>query len=63
MIGKNVTLHHGCTLGCIFEGKHQGSPTLENHVVMFPGIKVVGKVRVGNNAVIAANAVVTKDVP
>lgn len=63
VIGRNVTLHHGCTLGCIFEGKHKGSPTLGNHVVMFPGSKVVGNVHVGNNVVIAANAVVTKDVP
>lgn len=63
VIGKNVTMHHGCTLGCIFEGKHKGSPTLGNRVVMFPGSKVVGNVHVGNNVVIAANAVVTRDVP
>lgn len=30
---------------------------------MFPGSKVVGNVHVGDNVVIAANAVVTKDVP
>lgn len=63
VIGKNVTFHHGCTLGCIFEGAHKGSPVLGNHVVMFPGSKVVGNVHVGKNVVIAANAVVTKDVP
>ena len=63
VIGKDVTMHHGCTLGCIFEGKHKGSPTLGNRVVMFPGSKVVGNVHVGNNVVIAANAVVTRDVP
>lgn len=63
IIGKNVTLHHGCTLGCIFEGAHKGSPVLGNHVVMFPGSKVVGNVHIGNNVVIAANSVVTKDIP
>ena len=34
-----------------------------NHVVMFPGSKVVGNVHIGNNVVIAANSVVTKDIP
>ena len=63
IIGKNVTLHHGCTLGCIFEGAHKGSPVLGNHVVMFPGRKVVGNVHIGNNVVIAANSVLTKDIP
>ena len=58
-----MTLHHGCTLGCIFEGKHKGAPVLGNHVVMFPGSKVVGNVHIGNNVVIAANAVVTRDIP
>lgn len=50
-------------MGCIFEGAHKGSPVLENHVVMFPGSKVVGNVHIGNNVVIAANSVVTKDIP
>ena len=63
VIGKNVTIHHGCTLGCIFEGKHKGSPILGNRVVMFPGSKVVGNVHVGNNVVIAANSVVINDIP
>lgn len=30
---------------------------------MFPGSKVVGNVHIGNNVVIAANSVVTKDIP
>lgn len=34
-----------------------------NHVVMFPGSKVVGNVHIGNHVVIAANSVVTKDIP
>lgn len=58
-----MTIHHGCALGCIFEGKHKGSPILGNRVVMFPGSKVVGNVHVGNNVVIAANSVVTNDIP
>ena len=58
-----MTIHHGCTLGCIFEGAHKGSPVLGNHVVMFPGSKVVGNVHIGNNVVIGARSVVTKDIP
>lgn len=58
-----MTIHHGCALGCIFEGKHKGSPILGNRVVMFPGSKVVGNVHVGNNVVIAANSIVINDIP
>ena len=38
-------------------------PTLENNVVLGSGAQVLGPVRVGKNAKIGANAVVTKDVP
>ena len=50
-------------MGCIFEGAHKGSPVLGNHVVMFPGSKVVGNVHIGNNVVVGAGAVVVKNVP
>lgn len=59
-IGKNLTVYQGCTIGGV-HGK--GTPTLGDHVVMYAGSKIVGKVTVGNNVVIGANAVVVKDVP
>lgn len=38
-------------------------PTLGDHVGMGPGAKIFGKVSVGDNSFIAANAVVTKNMP
>lgn len=63
IIGKNCNIHQGVTLGRVFAGKKAGVPMIGNSVVIFPGAKVVGNVRVGDNAVIGANAVVVDDVP
>lgn len=59
-IGKDLTIYQGCTIGAV-HGK--GTPTIGDHVVMYAGSKIVGKVKVGNNVVVGANAVVVKDVP
>lgn len=62
-IGDNVTLYHGVTLGGT--GKHKGKrhPTIGDNVVIGTGAKVLGPIRVGNNAKVGGNAVVVKDVP
>jgi serine O-acetyltransferase len=62
-IGKNVTIHHGVTLGRVFGGKKEGVPIVGDNVVIFPGAKILGNVKIGNNAVIGANAVVVDDIP
>lgn len=62
-IGKNVSIHQGVTIGRIFNGKYSGVPTIGDNVVIFSGAKVLGNIQIGDNAVIGANAVVTKDVP
>ena len=62
-IGKNVSIHQGVTIGRVFAGKKAGMPTIGDNVVIFAGAKILGNVRVGNHAVIGANAVVTNDVP
>lgn len=59
-VGRNLTMYQGCTIGAV-HGK--GAPTIGDNVVMYAGSKIVGKVKVGNNVVIGANAVVVKDVP
>lgn len=38
-------------------------PTLGNHVSFGPGAKAFGKITIGNNVIVAPNAVVVKDVP
>jgi len=62
-IGDDCLLYQGVTLGGT--GKDQGKrhPTLGNNVMVGSGAKVLGPFRVGNNARIAANSVVLREVP
>ena len=62
-IGDNCTLYQGVTLGGT--GKDQGKrhPTLGNNVMVGAGAKVLGPVQIGDNAKIASNAVVLKEIP
>lgn len=63
IIGECATIHQGVTIGRVFAGKKAGVPTLADHVVVFPGAKIVGNVHVGSHVVIGANAVVVDNVP
>ena len=62
-IGDDCLIYHGVTLGGT--GKDQGKrhPTIGNNVLISTGAKVLGPFRVGDNARIAANAVVLSEVP
>jgi len=63
VIGDDVLLYQGSTLGGtgIVQGKRH--PTLGNNVVVGAGAKVLGNIVIGDNSYIGANAVVIKDVP
>lgn len=63
IIGDNVTLFQGVTLGGT--GKHKGKrhPTLGDNVVVGAGAKILGNITIGDNVNVGANAVVVKDVP
>ena len=63
VIGDNVTLYQGVTLGGTGKDVGKRHPTLGNNVMVGSGAKVLGPFRVGNNARIAANAVVLREVP
>ncbi|UZE97707.1 serine O-acetyltransferase [Alkalimarinus alittae] len=63
IIGDDVTLYQGVTLGGTSWNKGKRHPTLGNHVVVGAGAKVLGPFTVGDNAKIGSNAVVTKQVP
>ena len=63
VVGKNCSIHQGVTIGRVFAGKKAGVPTIGDNVIIFPGAKVVGNIKVGNNVVIGANATVINDVP
>lgn len=62
-IGDDCTLYHGVTLGGTSWSKGKRHPTLGNGVVIGAGAKVLGPIRVGDNARVGSNAVVVKDVP
>lgn len=64
-IGEDVTISQGVTIG---EGGSQNDkddddiPTIGDHVLIATNALVLGRVSIGNNAVVGAGAVVTKDV-
>ncbi len=62
-IGDDVLLYQGVTLGGTGKDKGKRHPTLGNNVMVGTGAKVLGPFKVGDNARIAANAVVLKEVP
>ncbi len=62
-IGDNCLLYQGATLGGTGKGKGKRHPTLGNNVMVGCGAKVLGPFKVGDNAKIAANAVVLEAVP
>ena len=63
IIGVNVTLYQGVTLGGT--GKEQGKrhPTLEDNVMVSAGAKILGSFTIGENSKIGAGSVVLKEVP
>ena len=63
IIGDNVTLYQGVTLGGT--GKEQGKrhPTLGNNIMIGAGAKVLGSCTIGDNSKIGAGSVVLEDVP
>ncbi|MDR0234087.1 MAG: serine O-acetyltransferase [Zoogloeaceae bacterium] len=63
IIGDDVTLYHGVTLGGTSWEKGKRHPTLEDKVVVGAGAKVLGPITIGKGARIGSNSVVTKDVP
>lgn len=58
-IGHNVKVFQNVTLG----QKNGKYPIIGNNVTIYAGAKIIGDVKIGDGAVVGANAVVTKDVP
>ena len=63
VIGDDVTLYHGVTLGGTSWNKGKRHPTLESGVVIGAGAKVLGPITISAGAKVGSNAVVTKPVP
>lgn len=62
-IGDNCTIYQNVTLGGTGKDKGKRHPTLGNNVLVGSGAKVLGPFKVGDNARIAAGAVVLNEVP
>ena len=63
IIGDDVTIYHGVTLGGTGKEKGKRHPTIGNNVIIGCGAKVLGNIYIGNNSKIGANAVVLHDIP
>lgn len=63
VIGDNVIVFHGVTLGGTLKEKGKRHPNIGNNVIIGTGAKVLGNINVGDNSKIGAGAVVLKDVP
>jgi serine O-acetyltransferase len=62
-VGDCVTIYHNVTLGGTSLQKTKRHPTIEDHVVIGAGAKVLGAITIGAHSRIGANAVVVKSAP
>ena len=64
IVGNNVTIFQNVTLGSSGKlGEEKSYPTIEDNVIIYADLIVVGKVRIGKNSVIGAKTLVNIDVP
>ena len=63
VVGDDVTLYQGVTLGGTGKERGKRHPTLEDGVVVGVGAAILGAITVGRGAKIGAGAVVLRDVP
>jgi len=63
VIGDDVTIYQGVTLGGTGKDTGKRHPTIGNHVTIGAGAKVLGPFTVGDNSNIAAGAVVLEEIP
>ena len=63
--GKNLSVYQGVTIGYSVSNSEDGigTPTFGNNVSIMANAVVFGNIKIGNNVVIGAGSVVTKDVP
>src|ERR1035441_1856017 len=63
VLGSNINIAHGVTIGAASRGLRSGAPTLEDRVWVGANAIIVGKVTIGHDALIAPGAFVNFDVP
>jgi serine O-acetyltransferase len=60
LAGDNLTLYQNITIGANKSTKY---PVIGNNVSLYAGCVVIGDINIGNNVLVGANSVVTKDIP
>ena len=60
IVGDDVTIYHGVTLGGRSLEKGKRHPTIENNVILGAGAKILGNIIIGEGSTIGANQVVTR---
>ncbi len=63
ILGDDITIYQGVTLGGVSLEPIKRHPTIESGVVIGAGAKILGNITIGAGAKIGANSVVIKDVP
>lgn len=63
VLGKNINLHKGVTIGEEHRGPRKGYPMIGDNVWIGVNSTIVGNVSIGNDVLIAANSFVNCDVP
>jgi len=63
VIGNNCNITHNVTIGRANRGDKKGVPTLGDKVWIGTGSVIVGKIKIGNNVLIAPNSFVNVDIP
>lgn len=63
VIGSYVNIAKGVTIGQTNRGRNQGSPIIGNNVWIGTNAVIVGKIKIGDDVLIAPNSYVTVDIP
>ena len=63
VLGRNINLHKGVTIGQENRGKRKGTPVIGDNVWIGVNATIVGSIHVGSDVLIAPNSYVNCDVP
>jgi putative colanic acid biosynthesis acetyltransferase WcaB len=65
VIGRNCVLRHCTTIGNVIlpDGQEGPSPVINDNVEIGANVVIIGGINIGNDAIIGAGSIVTKDVP
>jgi len=62
-IGKNCSVLPGVVIGNKYEADDDSFVTIGDNCYLGLGVRIFGSVKIGNNVIVGANSVVTKDIP